>query len=121
MGRSPLSWGRGLKLIFLIAQIRDGQSPLSWGRGLKLCFLGKYNPHLSSPLSWGRGLKLLEDLGVGLIKVVAPLVGAWIETFITLLCLPCRRSPLSWGRGLKHLGGYKLRISIGRPSRGGVD
>jgi hypothetical protein len=34
----------------------------------------------TSPLSQGRGLKLTLDIGVNGVSVVAPYVGAWIET-----------------------------------------
>ena len=38
------------------------------------------DPAYPSPLAWGRGLKLLPTQYAAGIYVVAPRVGAWIET-----------------------------------------
>ena len=75
--------------------------------------------------------------------VVAPRVGAWIETRVAFVSVVSALSPLAWGRGLKLLfafvaycayasplawgRGLKRAWSIAsaakirRPSRGGVD
>ena len=113
-----------------------------WGRGLKLTKLRVIRAVLKSPLMWGRGLKLNIKVRRTNI-VVAPHVGAWIETLDESGNFFDIMSPLMWGRGLKlhrlkrlHLvilsplmwgRGLKLRISdkfvnvVGRPSCGGVD
>ena len=99
---------------------------------------------LLSPLAWGRGSKprLLADWPR--LQIVAPRVGAWIETVRHLRgvlvnrCRPSRGgvdrnrrssrcavngvpSPLAWGRGSKQVGGGYMWIRSRRPSRGGVD
>ena len=56
---------------------------------------------LVSHPSWVRGLKLLRDLYKCPADIVAPLVGAWIET-LKITFLPSKRvSHPSWVRGLK--------------------
>ena len=78
---SPLAWGRGLKPKLSAYLHVGGVSPLAWGRGLKLCHLSKF---------------LLRYL-------VAPRVGAWIETnWYSLNISTINKSPLAWGRGLKR-------------------
>ena len=78
---SPLAWGRGLKLQWLLVtagavlvaprvgawiETRDGTNKSELGM---------------SPLAWGRGLKLMPPLASRLLPSVAPRVGAWIETW----------------------------------------
>ena len=56
---------------------------------------------LSLP-SWERGLKLAGVVSILTSIAVAPLVGAWIETFVTTIILVSLISSLpSWERGLK--------------------
>ena len=58
-----------------------------------------------SPLAWGRGLKLFCESEQVRAYIVAPRVGAWIETLMSNLCdYIGGLSPLAWGRGLKHSG-----------------
>ena len=82
---SPLTEGRGLKLVRNYSNYVTGGSPLTEGRGLKL-------------------LLLLFRKGEGF---VAPHGGAWIEINRILIyrryTLPLHMSPLTEGRGLKFL------------------
>ena len=76
---------------------------------------------LLSLLSWERGLKYEKHKRIGLLYIVAPLVGAWIE--ITMWCTGSHvsRSLLSWERGLKFMYClFSVRL-IRRSSRGSVD
>ncbi len=57
------------------------------------------NAAAKSPLAWGRGLK----------------------PFKPAMLVSTTASPLAWGRGLKHMPRAASRITLGRPSRGGVD
>ena len=54
-----------------------------------------------SPLAWGRGLKLELWYDIALAVLVAPRVGAWIETLNDTSVGAVPKSPLAWGRGLK--------------------
>ena len=99
---------------------------------------------LTSPLAWGRGSKLQGHVAGHQRRMVAPRVGAWIETTEFRHRQRRRRSPLAWGRGSKHMPDTELPIGanvaprvgawietdtcqsggafpLGRPSRGGVD
>ena len=86
--------------------------------------------------------RIIEVASVKLV-VVAPRVGAWIETKSSLVnwslftsplawgrglkldklgvSLKCLVSPLAWGRGLKHISVGTGIICTGRLPRGGVD
>ena len=92
---------------------------------------------------WGRGLKRIIEVASVKLVVVAPRVGAWIETKSSLVnwslftsplawgrglkldklgvSLKCLVSPLAWGRGLKHISVGTGIICTGRLPRGGVD
>jgi len=60
---------------------REHGSPLSQGRGLKHAYARMLQREHGSPLSQGRGLKPRNEQ-VGITDMtVAPLAGAWIETF----------------------------------------
>ena len=60
-------------------------SHLSWVRGLKLASIIEKNGNVESHLSWVRGLKHeLMCLEI-VLRYVAPFVGAWIETALSLL------------------------------------
>ena len=65
-------------------------SPPAWGRGLKLFITGISGHLIKSPPAWGRGLKHVtvpkEESG----EIVAPRVGAWIETRIKLPIMAIR-------------------------------
>ena len=52
----------------------------SWERGLKPLILKGLQPLLSSLPSWERGLKLNVFIALHHDVLVAPFVGAWIET-----------------------------------------
>ena len=97
-------------------------SPLAWGRGLKLETFCTARHVAWSPLAWGRGLKPTEKNGKNRYKLVAPRVGAWIETKSWSGSAKLTASPLAWGRGLKQGEPLDLRrVDKSRPSRGGVD
>ena len=75
------TWVRGLKQLYCRESGKLIESHPTWVRGLK--------PHnrffqilsVQSHPTWVRGLKLSEKGGIYLDLVVAPYVGAWIETF----------------------------------------
>ena len=72
-----------------------------WERGLKHApMLTYYNGTLSLPV-WERGLKHLRKLRMLMQKLVAPRVGAWIETLVSRPLLSVGRSLPVWERGLK--------------------
>ena len=64
-------------------------------RGLKLCVVMVEKTEALSHPSWVRGLKPVSDSETVTESIVAPLVGAWIETvpFCTLLRGFWRRTP----------------------------
>ena len=121
---SPLAWGRGSKRAAW-RHVNAGQgrpsrggvgskpqhlapllgpasrSPLAWGRGSKPLDGNHQRTSAWSPLAWGRGSKRSRDLRRLHRQLVAPRVGAWIETLSRR-----RRTGLD---------------GMGRPSRGGVD
>ena len=51
--------------------------------------------------TWGRGLKPFSTLPLPFGLPVAPYMGAWIETRLSLRALRAVRSLPTWGRGLK--------------------
>ena len=55
-------------------------SPLTQGRGLKLLFCKERMKMTGSPLTQGRGLKPLAEVDFTDNQMVAPHAGAWIET-----------------------------------------
>ena len=57
-------------------------SRLVWARGLKLMISLRRNTHQQSRLVWARGLKLVCFINNDQRELVAPRVGAWIETII---------------------------------------
>ena len=67
----------------------------SWERGLKLAEADACKPWIQSLPSWERGLKLLIVVATTVTDLVAPLVGAWIETdkLPHLIDRALRRSP----------------------------
>ena len=61
-------------------------------------------------------------LPLGRGQIVAPHVGAWIETLAHLPHLRAAlKSPPTWGRGLKLDRRHHVRVPESRPPRGGVD
>ena len=82
-------------------------SPLAWGRGSKPLLSVPLRSSPLSPLAWGRGSKPLIAVIFAAGSVVAPRVGAWIETMDRSRGTRSNLSPLAWGRGSKHLrSGY---------------
>ena len=81
MSPSLPSWERGLKLATKRTPVIVLSSLPSWERGLKQGSLGgcRWNIPLSLP-SWERGLKQIVVGQRRAHLLVAPLVGAWIET-----------------------------------------
>ena len=78
-------WVRGLKLSDLPRHGGWIESHPVWVRGLKLAH--RYTPSrdvMSHPV-WVRGLKLTALIAVIVLLVVAPRVGAWIETLVRTL------------------------------------
>ena len=55
-------------------------SHLTWVRGLKPHIQSKVARFLGSHLTWVRGLKLPKSQYGDIAAVVAPYVGAWVET-----------------------------------------
>ena len=55
-------------------------SHLTWVRGLKQLFQKRLRRNLLSHLTWVRGLKLPKSQYGDIAAVVAPYVGAWVET-----------------------------------------
>ena len=97
------SWVRGLKrAVRRMAGVQIESHP-SWVRGLKRAAgLNAKLADTSHP-SWVRGLKLIKTCNPIRESAVAPLVGAWIETYVAGYFNQHGRSHPSWVRGLKHL------------------
>ena len=73
-------WVRGLKQIRVIAMVWQRGSHPMWVRGLKLLTIQLCNSFIESHPMWVRGLKPNKQTKHGVTKMVAPHVGAWIET-----------------------------------------
>ena len=77
------------------------ESHPSWVRGLKhRNAFDLSHRHMSHP-SWVRGLKPYASQIAAAARDVAPLVGAWIETYFAKRPLWLQTSHPSWVRGLK--------------------
>ena len=74
----------------------------SWERGLKPKKTPGYQNGSESLPSWERGLKQRIFLRGPQTQAVAPLVGAWIETYLHFTVGCAKRSLPSWERGLKQ-------------------
>ena len=72
-------------------------------------------------LSFAKALLLHRDIQPFAEYAVAPLVGAWIETYRYRKRVGHMQSHPSWVRGLKHLGMNVLTASGSRTPRGCVD
>ena len=73
-----------------------------WVRGLKLAVhVRELTGHESHPM-WVRGLKQPSPLQNATNMLVAPYVGAWIETSLLVLAIRLFRSHPMWVRGLKR-------------------
>ena len=73
------TWVRGLKQAAIVSPEEATQSHPTWVRGLKLRRSGYQLPRTTSHPTWVRGLKPLF-INLFLDLLVAPYVGAWIET-----------------------------------------
>ena len=74
----------------------------SWVRGLKQIWRKQNRHMIMSHPSWVRGLKRCGSMVIRLQNVVAPLVGAWIETITDMVIkVTIVLSHPSWVRGLK--------------------
>ncbi len=69
----------------------------------------------------GAWIETEYQMGAHCAGYVAPHVGAWIETLHLVLLMVCVVSPPMWGRGLKQRMGYEVRLRSCRPPCGGVD
>ena len=77
------------------------KSPPAWGRGLKLIMsAGIHRDHLVAPRV-GAWIETAVYSQTAVAVVVAPRVGAWIETGSDTIWNHERKSPPAWGRGLK--------------------
>ena len=74
------TWVRGLKPFLQKLDIRNTASHPTWVRGLKLDNGPEVCADIMSHPTWVRGLKLPYALELAQKQIVAPYVGAWIET-----------------------------------------
>ena len=72
-----------------------------WVRGLKLINASLYLSSLLSHPMWVRGLKQKIAVNTNVCQIVAPHVGAWIETPLTIKSKFVLLSHPMWVRGLK--------------------
>ena len=75
----------------------------TWVRGLKLLNFCKIKQKLASHPTWVRGLKPSATARKALAKLVAPYVGAWIETLHLDCYVSHWLSHPTWVRGLKQV------------------
>ena len=93
----------------------------SWVRGLKLSILLPLRLLVLSHPSWVRGLKQRYAIMSKELNLVAPLVGAWIETGFGFVPRFSGLSHPSWVRGLKLIWISVIIRLICRTPRGCVD
>ena len=119
--KSPLSQGRGSKLVKPTMFLGQIASPLSQGRGSKhRARNAARRPWRVAPLAgaW------IETARAGVLEnphEVAPLAGAWIETSHAVArCCFCGRPSR---RGVDRNDEHEMHVAVGagRPSRRGVD
>ena len=129
---SPLAWGRGSKLSIPPVWAGVRGRPSRGGVDRNTSIIVPSTLATESPLAWGRGSKLAWHAAACRMPLVAPRVGAWIETLslwgykISLIGRPrvgawietspsragsvaATPSPLAWGRGSKLLGAATMR------------
>ncbi len=83
-------------------RLSESESLPTWGRGLKRIRIGAGSLTTRSLPTWGRGLKPMHKEGRPVDQVVAPYMGAWIETRINpSQIMEAAASLPTWGRGLK--------------------
>ena len=83
--------------------------------------MGTHSSILVAPLvgAWIETHRIMAGKCMG---YVAPLVGAWIETYVRKKqCGVGQRSLPSWERGLKPARTPPIKLRIGRSPRGSVD
>ncbi len=100
--KSHPSWVRGLKHKASTIQKWKNWSHPSWVRGLKrvnACDIDVVPP--VAPLV-GAWIETLMSVDMANQQPVAPLVGAWIETNMLIMFIIILLSHPSWVRGLKH-------------------
>ena len=86
-----------------------------WVRGLKQNYIARTADTLSSHPMWVRGLKHVLTKFLAVV-VVAPYVGAWIETVLNLYKKPLNMSHPMWVRGLKRRIWQGMKIkSVSHP------
>ena len=103
------SWVRGLKQLLLLINLYKNLSHPSWVRGLKHLSLIRCVLLWMSHPSWVRGLKRFVYTNAVEVLVVAPLVGAWIETLLMRIDSLKTESHPSWVRGLKLKVGERMK------------
>ena len=110
LATSHPSWVRGLKPPATNDYFKVIVSHPSWVRGLKLLLSKLKLMLIKSHPSWVRGLKPVIPPTYHNVHLVAPLVGAWIETFTLERLDTSASSHPSWVRGLKHVGNTLFNI-----------
>ena len=78
--QSHPAWVRGLKLRIILILADNHQSHPAWVRGLKHVSHPTTGRSWKSHPAWVGGLKNLRNAAAAWIGLVAPCVGAWIET-----------------------------------------
>ena len=96
------AWGRGLKLSKVEKMPDLTLSLPAWGRGLKPYTYQQSVTSVKSLPAWGRGLKPGTGTVMAAAWLVAPRVGAWIETTRIAPFSRFLMSLPAWGRGLKR-------------------
>ena len=99
--RSHPTWVRGLKRYCVAQQWLSAQSHPTWVRGLKHRQTSRTTCHGTSHPTWVRGLKPKISQAPTNLLLVAPYVGAWIETSRCIIQVYVLRSHPTWVRGLK--------------------
>ena len=100
--QSHPTWVRGLKLTLETDIGTNGKSHPTWVRGLKQSIADKNAKVNASHPTWVRGLKLHQVLTLCACKIVAPYMGAWIETKEDSSGNSIWKSHPTWVRGLKQ-------------------
>ena len=99
--QSHPTWVRGLKQQDTRPFVTLNESHPTWVRGLKRGILLSGIVRIRSHPTWVRGLKPLQNKKNSYTYVVAPYVGAWIETVVYPLTDFDILSHPTWVRGLK--------------------
>ena len=117
---SLLSWERGLKLSSAIVNFlmvcRSSRGSVDWNIKWKDILQGKLSRSSRGSVDWNP-----KTSPRWLQRMVAPLVGAWIEINVSSNIIKPLESLLSWERGLKSSYIRNINIRNCRSSRGSVD